>query len=483
MIDGVKIRILGDFGPFSRMGKSIGYEITTGKFSYLLDCGSPIFQQIGSHELKKINGVILTHCHDDHKRWFTDLILFNIYEQNPPRRIPLITSEDIHSELIRASGPALDRSLSPDSENVIDIDFEHYIDYQIIGPYAKYRIVSRDEGLGRTGLYLNDSDGNTVEPNRAKIIISQKTKRPRMLFKDPEYGEWVEPESFYPFSSDVFYKEDKNTFRSHEGVTFEAIKAPAWHGIPNIGIKVKTDKETIIFSSDTVNNVYLWKRLYTNKRGQRLTMSIKEFESASVIYGDINDYIERAWSEERYKEAISAFKFGIVFHDISEKNSVVHTDYERLRDTLLTRNRVILTHSPDQITSEWVLGNTEKTFKIKGNSFFEVVDGKLYPMDADVYHRDLGRYYVGYRNEEGRYTVYEKEGILRLSKEGGLDIGTPLFRVDIYEDISGKYFPIIEDRDAKYMARRDGQVELIEFREEGTRGRIVDDCRERLRKK
>lgn len=76
MNDGITVKILGDYGPFSRMGKSIGYQIVIGGASYLIDCGAPLFQQIGGHGLKEIRGLIITHCHDDHKRWFTDLALY-----------------------------------------------------------------------------------------------------------------------------------------------------------------------------------------------------------------------------------------------------------------------------------------------------------------------------------------------------------------------------------------------------------------------
>ena len=37
MSDGITVKVLGDFGPFSRMGKSIGYQVTIGKSSYLID--------------------------------------------------------------------------------------------------------------------------------------------------------------------------------------------------------------------------------------------------------------------------------------------------------------------------------------------------------------------------------------------------------------------------------------------------------------
>src|SRR5512135_3332123 len=123
MHDGITVKVLGDFGPFSRMGKSIGYQVIVGQSSYLIDCGSPLFQQIGGQALKKIKGLIVTHCHDDHKRWFTDLALFNRYTPDANRKIFFMTSEEVNEEIIRASSPALDRSLSLDSKRIVDIAY------------------------------------------------------------------------------------------------------------------------------------------------------------------------------------------------------------------------------------------------------------------------------------------------------------------------------------------------------------------------
>lgn len=483
MIDGIIVKILGDFGPFSRMGKSITYEINVRQSSYLIDCGAPLFQQIGGHGLKKINGVIITHCHDDHKRWFSDLALFNQYAHDISSKVSLFTSEGINEELMRSCGPALDRSLSDDSKSVIDIAYEEYINFCMIGPQARYKIVSLDEGSGKTGFRIIDEKGNMVGPDTAKIIINQKTKRPRMLFKDPDYNEWIEPESFYPFSSRVFYEKEQNIYRDKEGFTIQAIKSPVWHGVQGIGIKIKTDEETLIFSSDTAHDERLWFQLYTVKRTQRLSMSRKEFESASVIYGDVNDYIERVWSEERYINAINAFNGAIVIHDVSSKNSIVHTDYEKLKTSSLLKEKVLLTHSPDRMTSEWVLSNSGKTFKIKGNKFYEMVGGNLFTMDADIYHKEDRKYFVGYRNENGKHTVYEKDGLLGIVAGEAPDDCTPLYRVDLYEDVSGKYFPELDDKDAMYFERKDGKVERIEFNENGSKGEIVEDFRGRILKK
>lgn len=484
--DGIDIWVLGDFGPFSKEGKSIGYLVTIGRSRFLLDCGSPLFSIIGGHGLKDIVGLIITHCHDDHKRWFSDLALFHRYAPDFNKNLLLLASEDVHEELLKSAATALDRSLSTDSKSIIDIPFDEYVDYRMIGPQAKFRMASRDLGEGQSRLEVIDGKGNAVGPDVAKIVISNQTGRPRMLFKDHNYNEWVEPECFYPYSSDVFYEKDKGRYKG-DGFVIEALKAPVWHGIPGIGIKISTDEETVLFTSDTVHDLELWDQLCTEKRPMKMDIPEKEFESAQIIHGDINDYIERIWGEERYKEAMRSFdNNAVVIQDVSARKSVVHTNYVRLHHTLLQKDRAILTHCPDRITSEWVLCFSEKTYKIKGRKFHEVVDGKLYPMNADIYHKEDGRYYVGYRNENGNHQAYENNGLLHLLINGEteeFDPGKPIYKVDIYEDISGKYFPILNNPGSMYFKRSDGKVELVEFNEEGSTGKVVENCRDKLLEK
>jgi hypothetical protein len=206
-------------------------------------------------------------------------------------------------------------------------------------------------------------------------------------------------------------------------------------------------------------------------------MPDKEFEAAPVIYGDINDYIERTWSEARYLAAVSAFQDAVVIHDISAGNSIVHTDYEKLGNTVLEKDKTLLTHGPDRLTSEWTLCYSGKTFRISGRRFFEVVDGGLCPMNADIYHKEAGKYFVGYRNESGKHTVYSNKGRLRFSSEDGTALGETLYRVDLYEDIAGKYFPELEQENAMYRKRPDGKVEILETLAEGSRGRLVENRR------
>lgn len=475
---GIDIRILGDFGPFSRTGKSIGYQINVGGSSFLIDCGSPLFNVLGGHRLAGVDGLIITHCHDDHKRWFSDLALFHRYAPDVANKIFLLTSEDVLGELATASAPAIDRSLSSDSSEVVDIAFDEYVETRLIGPAAKYRIVRQSEGdITRT--FVADSRGNPVGPDTAKVVVNPKTGRPRMLYRDPESGEWVEPESYYPYSSVVFYERDRRNYRAEGLYTIEAVKSPVWHGISGIGIKVSTGKETLFITSDTVHDIELWERLAGEKR-RKPAVSNKGFESASVIYGDINDYIERAWSRERYDEACRCFSDCIVVHDVSAMGSIVHTDYERLNKTLLDKGRTILTHSPDRMTSEWALCYSGKTYRVKGKEVFEVVDGVLYPLDADIYHKEKGRYYVGYRSPQGRYTVYRSGNSVNLFLKDsfrGNNIGEPYYGVDLYEDIAGHYFPVEERHDREYVKRSDGKVELVEYSGQGSKGTVVEGSR------
>jgi ribonuclease BN (tRNA processing enzyme) len=480
MINGITVKVLGDYGPFSRIGKSIGYLVCIGKSSYLVDCGAPIFQQLGGHGLKAINGLIITHCHDDHKRWFSDHALFNMYAADVSKMVFLLTTEWINTELIKSSRSALEISLSPDSKRIVDIPYESYISHKTIGPHPKYKIVSVNKGNGILCLQIVDRDGKAIGPDRAKIVINKKTGRPRMLFKDPDYGEWIEPESFYPFSSEVFYEKDKNVYKDPEGFTIEAVKDHVWHGLSGIGVRFKTENESLLFSSDTVHDKELWRQLYSEKRTTRIPLTQKEFVEASFIYGDINDYIERTWSEERFHDAAASFNDSVVIHDIAIRDSIVHTDYRRLHNTVLQKDKTILTHSPDRMTSEWVLSDAGKSFRIKGGDFFELVGEKLYPLDADIYHKEAGKYYVGYKSAQGKTTLYENDGALHLSQGEKSGAGSPLYQVDLYECIAGKYFPVLEDKKSVYWERPDGEIELVELCKEGSRGKVIDNYRDCL---
>lgn len=474
----ISVKVLGDYGPFSRIGKSIGYQVTIGQSRYLVDCGSPVFQKFGGHGLKSIKGLIVTHCHDDHKRWFSDFALFNRYAPDVDRKLFLMTSEKVNSGLIDASVPALSMSLAPDCREIIDIPYSDYVDFMSIAPAARYCIKRVDVAPGLSRLAVVDAAGEFLPPDRAKIFIGVSGV-PRMLFKDPQSGEWVEPESYYPFSSDVFYDSDWKPYRDSEGFTIEAINAPVWHGVPSIGVKFITDKETLVFSADTNHDLELWQQLYQEKIPQRRKVSDREFDESAVICGDINDYIERIWSEARYNDAVSAFATGITIHDIAVRKSVVHTDYRRLHQTTLDRKRTILTHSPDKMTSEWLLSEAEKEFLISGESFYEMVGGEKTAVIGDFFHKENGRYFVCFINPAGKYSIYESDSVLSVSTDP-FKSGTLLTNVDIYEDFQGYYLPMLTSDEDHYLLRPDRRIELVRFSAEGSTGTIVEDQRPRL---
>ncbi len=478
---GIKVSILGDYGPFSRIGKSIGYQVTIGGSSFLVDCGSPVFQKIGGHGLQAVTGLIITHCHDDHKRWFTDVALFNRYAPDSSRTINLFTSHEVNRELMASSDAALGSSLSPDSGRVVDIAWAEYVEFHPIAPRPRYRIVSTDLGNGRFQYQVVDRDGVTVGPDRAKIFISPKRLAPRLLFRDPASGEWVEPASYYPFSSETFY-EKAEPYRDPAGFTIEAINAPVWHGIPSVGIRFSTGSETLVFSSDTTHNLELWQRLCREKHDCGDRHAEAGFASASVIHGDINDYIERTWSEERYADAVRAFDGAVTIHDIALDRSVVHTNYRDLDKTVLDPARTILTHGPDTFTSAWKLCAADKEYVIRGTELREVVGTEEHPLLADFYHKEDGRHFVCFRTERAQHAIWERDGILCLAA-GLLGGGARLVSyVDIYEDIGGGYFPKLGSDHTFYNRRPDGRVEKITMGDHESRGEIVVDQRPRLAK-
>lgn len=470
MGNNIRLKILGDFGPFSREGRCISYEVEVDGDIYLVDCGAPLFKQLGGHHLKEVKGLFITHCHDDHKRWFTDLALFHRYAKDIQHKLTLFTTENINDELKKSSSSALSNTLTNCRKSVYGVKYEEYIDFQMIGPRPLYRIISKLEGEGRRQLYIVDQQENVIGPEQAKIVINPETGRARMIFNDPSSGEWVDPELFYTFSDTSFYEANQNIIIGEDDSTIEAIKAPVWHGILGIGLKIRSGGETLIFSSDTVHDQILWKELCQEKHEPLFTeLSRQEFDSAKVIYGNINNYIERVWSQKRYQEAVTSFVDAAVVHDVSVNDSTVHTDYEKLDRTSLDKKHTILVHSPDRCTSEWILSCADKEFTIQNNTFIEKVGECLLPCDADIYHREEGRYFVGYKNEKGKYTVYEKDGLLSLSNAYNFN-GRPYLKVDLYEDVGGRYFDKLDDKNSAYVALENGRIELVHYSEDGSHG-------------
>jgi ribonuclease BN (tRNA processing enzyme) len=471
----IVFEVIGNTSPFSMMGESSCYMVTVNNRSYLLDCGSPIFPYLGYKGISEIKGIFATHSHEDHKRWFTDIVLFTFYNPLYEHKVKLISSEVILEEYSKNSKAALERSLSPDSKRIIDIPYDVMVEPVVIGPRSKYFINLKSAANGSFYYQVENREGQVIGPEKAKIVINPAANRPRLLFKDEQTGEWVEPESFYCQSSEAFYEKDHNLYRDDEaGLTVEAIKASAWHGVPTIAYKFMTEENKLLFSADTVYRPWLWKQLCEEYRPQRFeTVGREEFEKSSILFGDINDFIERTWSRERYESALSAYRDSVVVHDVARRNSIVHTDYADIANAPI--EKLLFTHNPDNLTAFRPILKSNRKMVLRDGEVYESVKGKLYPFDADVYLHHFSCDLVGYRSETGTHKVIEMNGLLGIVKTD--EPGQELLRVDLYEDVRGEYFPLLTDQSRSYMVREDGQVEEVTRLGNTSRGRVVENIR------
>lgn len=472
--------VIGNTSPFSLMGESSGYMVTVHNHPYLLECGSPIFPILGYRGIAEIKGIFATHSHEDHKRWFTDIVLFTFYNPLFKHKVKLISAEQILNEYAKNSKGAIERTLSFDSKRVVDIPYDHMVEGVTIGPRSKYVIALKTTPEGLFHYAVEDRNGNPVGAEKAKVIVNPEANRPRLLFKDDEKGEWVEPESYYPFSAEAFYEKDQNEYHDEEvGLRVKAIKSSVWHGVPTVAFKFMTEKNSLLFSSDTVYKPSLWKELYEEYRPQKFeSISRKDFEESSIIFGDINDFIERTWSLERYQSGLAAYNGSIVIHDVARKNSVVHTDYPDLANAPI--DNLFLTHNPDNLTAWKPILTSGKRLVLCDGKVFELANGKFYPFDADVYVHHFSCDMVGYRSEKGAYKVIEKDGLLGVVEAGSPEKG--LMRVDLYQDIKGEYFPILTDSGKYYAVRPDGKVEVVTLSKTATRGKVAKNVRGRMDK-
>ncbi len=478
MKDDIIFDVMGNTSPFSMMGESSGYMVTVNDHSYLLECGSPVFPTLGYKGISRVKGIFATHSHEDHKRWFTDIVLFTFYNPLFKHKVKLISSEVVLEEFAKNSKGALERSLSADSRRVVDIPYNQMVQNVVIGPKSRYRIVLKSSGDGLFRYQVEDQAGGVVGPERAKIVINPSANRPRLLFRDPESGEWVEPESYYPFSSKVFYEENRNVYRDEQaGLTVEAIRSSAWHGVPTVAFRFRTGRNSLLFSSDTVYKPALWKDLCEERRPQKFTsVTPQKFEESSILYGDINDFIERTWSRERYENALNAYRGSVVIHDVAKEKSIVHTDYADIADEPI--QNLIFTHNPDNLTAFRPILTSGKRLVLKGGTPYESVKGALHPLDADVYVHHFSCDLVGYRAANGPYKIVEREGILGIVDAADREKG--VMRVNLYEDIGGEYFPVLKDPHKFYTVRTDGQVEEITLHEKSSSGVVVKGRRGKI---
>lgn len=480
MSSGITVRILGDSGPFSNQGLSISYLLEIGDARLLIDCGAPLFRLIPDDELKRIDRLVITHCHDDHKRWFTDLALFHHYAPDVDTPLSLVATDEVLEALRGSTSAALGLSLSADSRRVVGLTLDDYVETVPFGPRARYRIVRLADGPGRTRLQVVDRHGAPVAPERAKVVVDPRNGAARMLFRDPDEGCWVEPASFYAFGDERFYEASPRVCALPGGGTIEPINAPVWHGLPTVGLRVCHGDTTLVFSSDTRHDVDLWESLWREERTPSSTLRGAAFEGATVLEGDINDLLERTWSERRYRDALAAFDDALVIHDVGSSDSVVHTDGSRLDLTVLDPARTLLTHAPDRFTTAWPVTQARRSYHFDGTRITEWVAGAEHRLAADFYHKQDGRLFVLFRNRAGSHAVREHRGLLQLDLGEAAPAGALVSRVDVYEDVGGRYLPLLEPGDGCYRLRADGRVERVREHTDGSRGTLVEDQRPRL---
>ncbi len=481
--DGIVLDIIGDSGPFSTVGKSIGYRIRVNGEHYLIDCGAPVFSLLGEEGLKKTKGIFATHSHEDHRRWFTDIALFKFYNPRITNKLHLITEEIIHEEFHKNSRGALERSLSADSRRVVELPYNLFVDSTQIGPSRNYRIVQHTRKDNSRMWVVVDNRDREISHKKAKIVINPLANRPRLLFKDPVNGLWIEPETFYSYKNNVFYSKDKHPFVDKKaGLEIQALKSITWHGPPTISMRIKTALQELIATSDTMYNPAIWEEIATQRHKQNIKMSRKQFDTSSILYGNINDMIEQVWGIDRYEEAINIYEENVLFlHDVASKNSVVHTDYDQIEKL---GKKALLTHSPDEFTSELLIVRPSKSYLLKDNIVYDIVHGKSRENYADIYIKKFTETFVGFRNPRGAFTAYRKKnGDLGYCKTGSRYAGKRIMRFDMYQDIKGEYYPVISNGTiVKYITGPKGNVIRTTF---GNRvsSKRVNDIRARVEMK
>jgi len=512
--DSIDVRVVGDSGHFSAGGKGSTFVVSTGGLpGFMLDCGASPFSTLGAEVLGGLKGLIATHSHEDHKRWFSEILLYFRYDVQPRRKLRLLTTETIHSEMRVTSQAALERTLSDDLLRVIGVPYEEFVEQVVIGPRAKYRIervcpggAGGAGGAGGGGggggaegevLRVVDSSGAEVPPGKAKVVVCPSGCRERMLFFDEDYDEWVEPESFYDFGAEAFYEAEQNpAVDPGSGLIIRPVKAATWHGPPTVSIVFEAPggDTRVAFSSDVRFDPPLWQRLAEERRDLDLEMGAAEFDGSPVIVGDINRLIQRTWSHEHYKAAASSFDGCGVFHDSDAIHSVVHTPYDRLEEYADGADgswrSLILAYTPDYFVGRWPMTVTSRNFRITGGEAVEVLaDGHTAGLAGEVYAKSGDRFYVGKLDDEGEYRlVRSKRGfdlIPRLPVPPGMGSAPKLDesaceevgRVRLYRDIGGKYVPARPAENEHYRLRDDGRIEMLSETGDGSTGTIVEDER------
>ena len=69
-----------------------------------------------------------------------------------------------------------------------------------------------------------------------------------------------------------------------------------------------------------------------------------------------------------------------------------------------------------------------------------------------------------------------------MDMDGSRPAGKFKYKVDLYQDIRGEYYPVRDSQNTEYRVRADGKVELVEYTPEGSKGTVVKSIREKFGK-
>ncbi len=437
--DCFKIKVIGDSGPFSKTGRSICYLIEVGESSYLVDIGSPVFQLLSFPQLNAINGIAITHPHDDHKRWYSDFLLYRKYVTPNQPKMKLLTGWLLINDIKRSSRAALEKTLSFDSEKVVECAYENFVDQRPISPQPKYTVKKIYQN-NTLEFRVKNEDGKILTPDKAKVIIHPVTGSRSILFFDEEYRQWINPETFYSFSDTTYYNEIIPFIDEKSGLKISAVNAATWHGINAVSFIFEYDNTKIYFSGDTVYNSKLWLKFMESELTPKTDLTTPQFINAYSIIDDINNYIQRTWSQRRFKEAMSIYSdMDIIIHDSAAINSIVHTDFSSCAE--LEKNKTLLTHCPDKYISPIPITFNDKQYVVSDKKIYELCESKQYSLNADYYIKMNNHFYAGFKKSSGKYGVVYKNNIadiIEINDENKNNSDIDI--IELVEDIAGNYY-------------------------------------------
>jgi len=455
------LRVLGDNQPFSTSGKNPSYFLEWGKHSLLIDLGTSPFEGVAPEKLANIDGVLITHIHLDHCRYFSDLALYFKYNLNKPLKV--IAGYMVLKNLRLMFEKTLIRSLDNDLGKTKTFKYEDFVEEERIGPIPRAEI-NHDP---KNGYHIQINGPTKILQKNLKAIGGKKNSTWWLLYHSPSFKGWIDPFTFYSYENPEFYYDPKPWVVG--GLSFRLVNAHAWHGMDVDGLLIEGFGTQLFFTSDTVYNLAAWKRLLRKRRAIKAKTLMKS--KTQFVEGEIEDYIEQFWSQERYDEAMKLYETPLILHDVGNQNSIVHTEYKEVLDI---RSRLIFIHTPDNFLSAVPFVKPGSAYQIENNDIFEIIEDIPKPLHADLYLKEGKNYLVGFSDKNGEYSF---AGLRRQYTEGKR---RELTRVKLYLDKEGRYLNWPIDENAFYHLKKDGKVVLVKTDKKGVEGNNVADLRDSL---